>query len=169
MTIAVFTTFLPDSRHAHELVDRLAHARLALRHVGDAVGVEREQRVDVVGGDDAGGLVMTAEVGCVLADLVVGVGVHADELEVGPPDDGAQRRHAGVAGAPLDDAQRAIGGGAVSSGCSRLEGVVGKGEGQVEGRDEAAVGVAHVGDRVDEAHRGGDHARRASSVSGLPS
>ena len=37
-------------------------------------------------------------------------------------------------------------------------GVLGRREGEVEGGDEAGGGVAHVGDRVDDAHRGGDHA-----------
>ena len=62
---------------ADELVDRRPH-----RVVDDAVGLQREQRVDVVGGGDAD-RVDADELADVDADLVGGPRVATDQLEVG--------------------------------------------------------------------------------------
>ena len=49
----VFTTFLPDGQHPADVVDHLVGAEVGVGRVADAVGVEGEQGVDVLGGDDA--------------------------------------------------------------------------------------------------------------------
>ena len=80
-------------------------------HVRDAVGLEREQRVDVVGGRDAERL-DAAQLADVAPDLLRRVRVAADEVEHGVADHAAHGRPAGLAGRPLDDrelpAHRAI-------------------------------------------------------------
>ena len=72
------------------------------RGVADAVGVEREDLVDVVGGEYAQRLAAEQLAG-VLPDLVGVVHAQPDQLEVGPLDDGPERVLPDVAGAPLDD------------------------------------------------------------------
>ena len=64
---------------AHQLVDVEPH-----RVVDDAVGPQREQRVDVVGGRDADGL-DADELADVLADLVGRPGVATHQLEAAGP------------------------------------------------------------------------------------
>ena len=85
---------------ADELVDVRPH-----RVVDDAVGPQREQRVDVVGGGDAD-RVDAAQLADVAADLVRRPGVAADQLEVGVGDDGPHRPLADVARRPLHHSQR---------------------------------------------------------------
>ena len=85
---------------ADELVDVLPH-----RVVDDAVGPEREQRVDVVGRGDAHG-VDPAQLADVAPDLLRRPGVAADQLEVGVSDDGAHRAPTDVARRPLHHSNR---------------------------------------------------------------
>ena len=75
------------------------------RVVDDAVGLQRQEGLDVVGRLDAHGL-DPAQLAHVAAGLVGGPGVAADELEVGVGDDGADRPLAHVARGPLHDAER---------------------------------------------------------------
>ena len=88
---------------AHHLVDI---GPLGVVH--DAVGLERQQRVDVVGGEDAERL-DPAELTDVAPDLVGAPGVTADELEVGVGYRGDDGTAADVAGGPLHDAERIAG------------------------------------------------------------
>ena len=60
----VVTTFVPDSRMAAEVVEVRS-----VRHVGDAVGAQGEQRVDVVGGGDAERF-YAAQLACISAHLL---------------------------------------------------------------------------------------------------
>jgi len=83
-------------------VERFARTEVAGSGVGHAVGVEREQRVDVVGRLDAAGR-QPAQLAGVAADLVGAVHPKADQLEVGAIDDRPEGKLADVAGAPLDD------------------------------------------------------------------
>jgi hypothetical protein len=71
------------------------------RVVDDAVGLQREEEIDVIGGGDAD-RVDAAELTDVAADLAGGPGVAPDELEVAVGDDGADRPPADVARGPLE-------------------------------------------------------------------
>ena len=75
---------------------------LTLRGVDDAIRLERNQCVDVVGRDYAGRLFQPAQLGRVSPDLVRTGGVHTHQLQVRASDDGAQRMLADVAGGKLD-------------------------------------------------------------------
>jgi hypothetical protein len=70
---------------------------------GAVSGLQREQRVDVVGGVDAQRL-DAAQVADVAADFVLGPGVTADEFEGGIGGDGRYGAFSDVARRPLDDA-----------------------------------------------------------------
>ena len=85
------------------LFDGLHRPRLALSGVDDAVRVQGDQRVDVVGGDDAGGFVQSAQFGCVAADLVGASGMYSDQFEIWSSDDRPQGMSPHVAGGELDD------------------------------------------------------------------
>ena len=73
-----------------------------LRVVDDAVGLQREQRVDVVGGEDPERF-DAAQLADVTPDLVGTPGVAPDQLEAGVGGDGDDRPPPDVAGRPLDD------------------------------------------------------------------
>ena len=86
--------------------DPLEHADVGpVRHVDDAVGVEGEQRVDVVGGGEADRISSRQGAG-IDPDLVRAVGEHADELEPGVVEDRPQGRGADDPGGPLHDPDR---------------------------------------------------------------
>ena len=95
MNAAVLTDVDAGLEDADELVGVGPH-----RVVDDAVGLQRQQGVDVVGGGDADG-VDAAQLADVAADLVGRPGVAADQLEVGVGDDGPDRPLADVARRPL--------------------------------------------------------------------
>jgi hypothetical protein len=76
--------------------------RRAERRVTHAVGVEGEDRVDVVGRDDTG-VGAVDEPARVRPDLVGVVDAHADEVEVRPLEDRPERLATHVACAPLHD------------------------------------------------------------------
>ena len=76
------------------------------RRVDDAVGLQREERLRVTRGEDAGGLGQSAEFGDVPAVLGVRVGEGADEPEVGTREYGPDGLAGHVAGRPLDHAER---------------------------------------------------------------
>ena len=78
---------LARGQHPADVVHHLAGADVGVRRVTDAVGVEGEQGVDVLGGGDAHG-VDPAELAGVAAGLVVAVDPQPDQLEVGVVDDG---------------------------------------------------------------------------------
>jgi hypothetical protein len=73
------------------------------RRVADAVGLDREDLLDVVGGANAQRLAAEKLAG-VFPDLVGVVHAEPDQLVVGALDDGPQRVLPHVARAPLDDA-----------------------------------------------------------------
>ena len=76
----------------------------AARHVQDAVGLERDERVDVVGGRDTGVRTGPRELAGVDADLVGAVHAHAHDLEVRVRERRAQRPSTDVPRRPLHDA-----------------------------------------------------------------
>ena len=84
----------------HELVDRRPH-----RVVDDAVGAQREQRVDVVGGGHAQRIQAT-QLTDVASDLVGRPRVAAHQLQPGIPGDRDHRLLAHVSGGPLHDSKR---------------------------------------------------------------
>ena len=90
------------SQESGHLVDGVAGTGLGLRRVHHTVGVQGEQRVDVVSGDHAAGFIQSAELGGVVTHLLRAVGVHADEFEILAPEDRAQRVASHVAGGELD-------------------------------------------------------------------
>ncbi len=55
----------------------VAGTGLGLRRVHHTVGVQGDQRVDVVGGHDAAGFIETTEFGGVTTHLLRAVGVHS--------------------------------------------------------------------------------------------
>ena len=58
------------------------------RHVEDAVRLERDDRVDVIGRHDPGGLIQLGELAGILADLVLAEGIDPDQFEVAALEDG---------------------------------------------------------------------------------
>src|SRR5258705_1778614 len=106
----------PDHRGANDigagsqesgyLIDCVTGTGLGLRRVHHTVGVNGDQRVDVVGGHHAAGFSETTQLGGVAAHLLRAVGVHADEFEIGAPDDRAQRVAAHISGGELEDSWR---------------------------------------------------------------
>ena len=76
----------------------------AARHVQDAVGLERDERVDVVGGRDTGVRTGPRELAGVDADLVGAEHAHAHDLEVRVRERRAQRPSTDVPRGPLHDA-----------------------------------------------------------------
>src|SRR4029453_2774168 len=76
----------------------------AARHVQDAVGVEGDERVDVVRGADAGVPPGPRELAGVHPDLVGAVHTHAHDLEVRVLERRAQRPSTDVPRGPLHDA-----------------------------------------------------------------
>ena len=90
-----------------EVGDRLHETVVGHRAVDDAVGLEREDLVDVVGGEDAEVLAESGELTRVLADLVRVGHPEADELEIGSGVDAGEGVATDIAGAPLDNAQLA--------------------------------------------------------------
>ncbi len=93
---------LARRQHPAEVVDHLAGADVGVRGVTDAVGVEGEQGVDVLGGGDAD-RVDAAQLAGVAAGLVVAVDPEPGQLEVGVVDDGGHGVDADGPGRPLDD------------------------------------------------------------------
>ena len=89
-----------------QILDRRPDARLPLRRVTHAVGVERQQGRHISGGEDARRLPPAAELRRIPPDFLSGVSVHAHQLEIGVIEDATQRLAAGVAGGPLDHPQR---------------------------------------------------------------
>ena len=75
------------------------------RVVATGVGLQRDQRVDVVGGRHPCGFGPAGQLGGVDAELVGAVRVDPDQFHVVAPDDGVQRPPSDVAGGPLDDAK----------------------------------------------------------------
>ncbi len=99
-----------ERRGAHDVDARLEDPHHLvdvgpLRVVDDAVGPQREQRVDVVGGEDPERF-DPAQLADVAPDLVGPPGVATDELQAGVGRDGDDRPSADVARRPLDDAER---------------------------------------------------------------
>ena len=90
---------LEDAAH---VVDGLLRAQVTGRHVGDAVRLQGDELVRVVGGGDPD-TIETTELTRVLPDLVLTVHPQADQLEVGMTDDASQRVPPDVARAPLHD------------------------------------------------------------------
>ena len=93
---------LARRQHPADVVDHLAGADVGVGRVADAVGVEGEQGVDVLGGGDAH-RVDAAQLTGVAAGLVVAVDPEADQLEIGVVDDGGHGVDADGARRPLDD------------------------------------------------------------------
>ena len=86
-----------------ELGQRLVRPGLGLGGVDDALGVQGDQRVDVVGGDHAGRVVEPAELGGVATHLGGAGGVDADQLQIGVLDQRPEGVEADVARRELDD------------------------------------------------------------------
>ena len=101
----VVTTFFPLARIGAELVDDVVdRAAGTRRHIGDAVGVEDQQRVEVVGGQHSDGRPVDDFAG-VAADLVGAVDVVTDELESGRVEDEPQYVASRSAGADVRNPQ----------------------------------------------------------------
>ena len=77
----------------------------AVAQVAEAVGIEREQRVDVARGDDAGRR-QPDELARVTTQLVGVVHIKADQIQLWVLNDAPQGQPPGVAGAPVDDSSR---------------------------------------------------------------
>jgi hypothetical protein len=88
------------SEDPHELVDRRPHGV-----VHDAVGAQREQRVDVVGGGHAQ-RIQAAQLSDVAPDLVGRPRIAAHQLQPGILGDRDHRLLAHVSGRPLHDSKR---------------------------------------------------------------
>ncbi|BBY59099.1 hypothetical protein MSAR_22350 [Mycolicibacterium sarraceniae] len=80
---------------------------LALRHVQHAVGIQRDDLVDVLGGPHAD-RPDAAHVTDVTARLVVAINQRADQLEVGMSMDGGNGMLAHRSDGPLDDSQHQV-------------------------------------------------------------
>lgn len=80
------------------------------RVVAARVGLGGQQRVDVVGGLDPGRFRPAGQLGGVDTDLVGAVCEHPDQFHVRAADDRVQRPAADIAGRPLDDPDRPVGG-----------------------------------------------------------
>ncbi len=91
--------FAPRLQEAAHVVDRLV---VEQRHVQHAVGLGRDDVIDVSGRDDPGRR-DARDLAGVATGLLVGVHVHADEVVERVLDDLAQRVHPGVTGRPLRD------------------------------------------------------------------
>ena len=91
----------PGTEQRAELVDARPQRVVAAR-----VRAQGEQRLDVVGREHPGRLGPAAQVGGIRADLLLAVGVHAHQLEVGAGQDRVQRTAPDVAGRPLDHPER---------------------------------------------------------------
>jgi hypothetical protein len=102
-TTTGFPSTMPctSKRTPAQVVDGVADARLALRVVADAVGVHGEERVRVVGRQDARRRVPVAELRRIAADLRRRVRVHAHELELRVAEDPAQGLAPSVSRRPL--------------------------------------------------------------------
>jgi hypothetical protein len=94
---------LPRLENPAEIGDGFGQAHVGGRGVRHAVGVERQQRVRVVGRRHADLSAEPAQVAGVPPDLVGAVHPETDELEIGVIDDAAQRELPDITGAPLDD------------------------------------------------------------------
>ena len=91
------------SQESGDLLDGLHRAHLGLRGVEHAVRAECQQSIDIVGGDDPGRLVKTAQLRGVAADLVRAMRVQSDESQIGAFDEHPQCVAAHVAGRELND------------------------------------------------------------------
>jgi hypothetical protein len=89
------------------LIESVTGTGFGLRRVHHAVGAQGDQRVDVVGGHHAAEYLEATQLGGVTTHLVCAVGVHADEFEIGAPNDRAQRMAAHITGGELDDSSHA--------------------------------------------------------------
>ena len=94
----------PGPEELREVAERLHQPVVGPRGVHDAVRLEGEQRVGVVGRGDAKVAAKSGQLARVLTDLVRVGDPHADQLEVGPGVDAGDRVLADVARAPLHDA-----------------------------------------------------------------
>src|SRR5439155_12405303 len=94
---------LPRGEDTADVLQGLEGAEIRRRRVADAVGVEREEGVSVVGGAHANRREAAERAG-ILPGLGGAVDPQADQLELGMPDDAAEREPPHVARAPLDDA-----------------------------------------------------------------
>ena len=70
-------------------------------HVAEAVGLQREHRIEVVRRDDADRFA-AAQFPGIASDLVGAVREHAHELQIGMRDDAAECERARVAGAAVE-------------------------------------------------------------------
>ena len=98
---------LAGRKESSDVLDR-AHSAVegpAQRAVTHAVGVQRQDCFDVIGGEDTGRLHPDQLTG-VVSDLVGVVDPDTRQLEVGALDDGPQRMLADAASPPLNDAIR---------------------------------------------------------------
>ena len=96
---------LPDCAMRVQVGDRLGWAQIGGGGVADTVGVERQQRADVVRGRDTEGL-DAHQLARVAPRLLRAVHPQAHELELGVVRDEPRRVPADVARAPLDDLVR---------------------------------------------------------------
>ena len=141
-------------------------------HVRHAVGLQRQQRLDVVGGDHADG-VDAAQLTDVAPDLVVGVGEAADEVDDGVVDHAPHRGAAGLAGGPLHDLQAAAHLAIRSGACdevswswrhTRVASLRGQREAAVGHERVVGVGVGHRAGAEAVERRGGDLLRACSGA-----
>ena len=91
------------SQEPRNLLDSLHRPRLGLRGVDDTIGVQCQERIDVIGGRYSGRLPQPAQVGGVASDFVRAVCMKADEAQIGTFDDHPQRMPADIAGREFDD------------------------------------------------------------------
>ena len=94
----------PGPQELREVAERLHQPVVGPRGVHDAVRLEGQQRVGVVGRGDAQTAAEPGELAGVLADLVRVRDPDPDQLEVGPGVDAGDRVLADVPRAPLHDA-----------------------------------------------------------------
>src|SRR5439155_23573981 len=81
---------LAGTRDTGEVLESLGPSEVTGRRVADAVRVDGEDLLDVVGGDDARRLFESTQLRCVETALLLRVHPQPRELEVGVVDDPAQ-------------------------------------------------------------------------------
>ena len=105
-TIELDTTFLPGGEDAADVLRRLERAQVGGGGVADAIGVEREDGVDVVASRARRPAAAPHSSPASWPALAALCTHTPGELDLGMLDDAAQREEPDVAGAPLDDSIR---------------------------------------------------------------
>ena len=84
-------------KELRHLLDDFHGPCLTLCGVDHAIRFERNERVDVIGCDDAGRLAQPTKFGGVTPDLVRAGGVYSDQFQIGPFDERFQRMDPDIA------------------------------------------------------------------------